>query len=328
MNAKVRHLTSLLAIVSLLVTAITLAPVLAQTDTTPLSLTEVVSEARVGSYVAQVRTDSLHTQDVFELRRDGEVVFRIDDYLRVKLGGPVEGRGLVLKPGTDVSGDGVPDLVVHGWSGGAHCCFTAWVLSLGNDFRVLAKVGGANTDPVFFNADQDSAIEVEVIDWAFQDWPGSFAGSPSTRVVLDWTGNRLEPSPDLTGFPRPDEASLKEEAAELRGDPGWLLDYPRHPYKAVFSRVLDLLYAGYNLPAWEFLERSWGGDPIDKVSLVSEFGRRLERSQYFSRLEQARERLSGRSPGKNGDDVQVPQGWVCCERSPLPGLQECGFHQT
>ena len=35
----------------------------------------------------------------------------------------------LVKPGKDITGDGVPDLVVSEWSGGAHCCFVYNVFS-------------------------------------------------------------------------------------------------------------------------------------------------------------------------------------------------------
>jgi hypothetical protein len=255
-----------------------------------LPLTELVSEARVGMYVAEVRTDSLQMQEVCEVSKDGQEVFRVDDYHRIKLGIPFGGGGLVLEPGSDVNGDGIPDLVINGWSGGAHCCFTSWILSLGDDFRIMAEVTGGDSEPVFRDADGDPAIEVEVVDWAFAYWPGSFAGSPATRVVLDWTEGGLEPSPDLTSIPMPGQAALSEEAAKLRSDPSWQEDILYRPYKAVFSRVLDLLYGGYEDLAWKFLEDSWGGDPVSQIRLVSEFGRRLQRSLYFGKLEAIRAR--------------------------------------
>jgi hypothetical protein len=253
-----------------------------------LPLSHNVRQTSVGPYTILVRSDSIGTEDVCEVRRDGEAIFVIDDYIRISIDKPLQEDGPVLTPGTDVSGDGIPDAVVYGWSGGAHCCFTSWILSLGDEFRILAEVHGGHSEAIVEDMDEDDALEVVVRDWSFAYFPYSFGGSPAPIVVLDWAGSRLEPSPVLTGFPRPDEQELAAEALSLRQSSRWEGDEAGRPYSEVFGRVLDLLYAGYEDLAWSYLEQAWGGDPATKIRLVAALGRRLEQSPYYSRLERAR----------------------------------------
>ena len=43
--------------------------------------------------------------------------------------------------GTDVNGDGLPDVVVSAWSGGAHCCYSSGVYSVGEDGEACPCIG-------------------------------------------------------------------------------------------------------------------------------------------------------------------------------------------
>ncbi|HEV2332002.1 MAG TPA: hypothetical protein VGV16_02480, partial [Gammaproteobacteria bacterium] len=40
-----------------------------------------------------------------------------------------------LKVGDDLTGAGLPDLLLSEWSGGAHCCYTFHLFQLGTEFR-------------------------------------------------------------------------------------------------------------------------------------------------------------------------------------------------
>jgi hypothetical protein len=100
--------------------------------------TEVVTEPIVNGYVAPVLSDSTGAFDVLEINRSGGTLLRRDDYLRFSIGESLDRAQRFIEPGRDVSGDRVADIVVRGWSGGAHCCFTAWVYSLGDTLKLLA----------------------------------------------------------------------------------------------------------------------------------------------------------------------------------------------
>ncbi len=249
----------------------------------------VQGDTHIGPYLVQVTADSIDAHDVLVVRAGGRSLFRIDNFLRLRLSGPVQDPRVSISPGTDISGDGIPDLVVFGWSGGAHCCFVAWVLSLGEEFRVLAEVTGGDVEPIFRQMDDDTALEVQVVDGAFAYWPRSFGGSPSVRVALDWAGDRLHPSVELTATLQPTAAEVISDADRIRTDPGWQTQM--EPYDAVFSRALELLYSGHEDLAASFIDSAWGGTRSGEVQLVMEFGQRLERSIYHGRLENARREM-------------------------------------
>ncbi len=235
----------------------------------------------IGPYHAVIDTSAAGT-DVFHLYRSGELVRRIDDFIRLWMDPPP------LAPGTDVNADGVPDLVLTGWSGGAHCCFVTWVFSLGEECEVLAEIAGEHTEAAIRQADDDPALEFVVRDWALAYWPFDFAGSSSVEVVLDWQGGALQPSAPLTAAAVKLPADLDAQARQYAADPSWT-GKAYDPICGLFATAQRLVYAGKADRAASFIADAWGGDRASLARLTMEFGRRLAGSRYLAAIERQRE---------------------------------------
>lgn len=238
----------------------------------------------IGEYRAILESSD---SDVFRLYKSGVLVRQIDDFARLGLGETLEQGSEPLVPGSDVNADGIPDLVVFGWSGGAHCCFVAWVFSLGDEFAILAEIVGEHTEVRVTQADDDPALEFAVRDWTCAYWPSGFAGSPSVEVVLDWRGTELAPSAVLTEAvlpPTPDLAALARRYAE---DPSWN-DKAYDPVSGIFATALALAYRGDLSTAATFIADAWGGDRASMTRMTVEFGWRLGRSRYLGAILQER----------------------------------------
>ncbi len=72
--------------------------------------------------------------------------------------------------GTDVNGDRFPDLVVSAWSGGAHCCYSNGVYSVGEDVKPVLVLETGNCGPgEFEDLDGDGTKEFIICDdqWAY-----------------------------------------------------------------------------------------------------------------------------------------------------------------
>lgn len=233
-------------------------------------------DVSIGSYHAVIDTSAVGT-DVFRLYRSDELVRQEDGLVRL----------WIPAPGTDVNADGVPDLVLSGWSGGAHCCFVTWVFSLGEEFEVLAELGGEHVEAEIRQADDDPALEFAVRDWALAYWPFDFAGSPSVEVILDWQGGALQPSAPLTAAAIELPADLDALARRYAADPSWS-DKAYDPICGLFATALNLVYAGQAERAAMFIADAWGGDRARLVRLAMEFGRRLEGSRYLGEIERQR----------------------------------------
>ena len=97
---------------------------------------------------------------------------------------------LVLS-GQDVNGDGTPDIVLEGYSGGAHCCWTYYVVSLGAQPQLLAKF--ENERGAAFRINQSTGrMEIETLDGNFDYFDElCHACSPFPDVYMRLDGKKL-----------------------------------------------------------------------------------------------------------------------------------------
>ena len=117
--------------------------------------------------------------------------------------------------GTDVNGDGFADLVVSAWSGGAHCCYSSGIYSVGETVRPILVLETGNCGPgELEDLDGNGTREFITCDdqWAYTYC--SFADSPLPRVIYSYDSTRGMYVLDTPRF----AASYREQLAE------WLED--------------------------------------------------------------------------------------------------------
>jgi hypothetical protein len=91
--------------------------------------------------------------------------------------------------GLDFDGDGLPDLLFEGWTGGAHCCFRYWLVTSGAQPKVWEFF---DQDP--FVVRQKAAQRVaafEAWDGAFDYFESSYVASPLPKFVFNVAGNAV-----------------------------------------------------------------------------------------------------------------------------------------
>ncbi|MDJ0944262.1 MAG: hypothetical protein QNJ30_12390 [Kiloniellales bacterium] len=215
--------------------------------------------SQVGAYRFELCAAAEGPGQRLRLLRDGTEVFATEDR-RIEVAPALLAAGGgrdPLPPGWDVTGDGQPDAVVYGDSGGAHCCIQVYVLRLGPDFAVLNRLDAGKHLPLFRQADGDPALEIELRDNIFAYWRAPFARSPAPRVVLDFRDGRYQAAPELMRQPALGEARLQRRAQALRRGEGWDRD-PRYPLDSgLWTVMLELVYGGNLTQAERFLELAW-----------------------------------------------------------------------
>jgi hypothetical protein len=124
----------------------------------------------------------------------------------------------------DLSDDGVLDVVLRAWSGGAHGGFAYYVYSAGQRPRCLLSYYKKYADddphnwPGFQPRDLNGAGRKEVISWydgfaywnEVWDWSASYGGSARVPIVLGFQSGRLV---DVTSEYRP---WLRRKAAQAK----------------------------------------------------------------------------------------------------------------
>jgi len=98
-------------------------------------------ERRVGDYLLRVIHDTTSDERVFDLKLRGRRAWAVRA-ATIRL----------LRIGRDITGDGVPDVVVEQFSGGMHCCTQSTVLSLGSAVHDYGTINGADGEVEFEDA--------------------------------------------------------------------------------------------------------------------------------------------------------------------------------
>ena len=126
--------------------------------------------------------------------------------------------------GTDVNGDRFPDLVVSAWSGGAHCCYSTAVYSVGEDVKPVLVLETGNCGPgEFQDLDGNGTREFITCDdrWAYIYC--SFADSPFPKVIYSYDPSRgmyVVDTPRFASHYRDQLATALDEAQNWMSESG------------------------------------------------------------------------------------------------------------
>ena len=199
--------------------------------------------------------------EVFSLQ--GGMAFHADD----------AGIQLLQPASTDLNGDGVPDLVLEGYSGGAHCCWTYWIVSLGPKPGLLASF--KNQSPIALVPGNEGKTDIQTRDGAFDYFDClSHAESPVPTVFLRLEGRRLRDvgMEHLPAYEKQirdareylSSARLNQVRAAENMDE-MCSGEPRAAMPAVLTIVLAYLYGGQEQQAWKALDAMWPKFDIQRV---------------------------------------------------------------
>ena len=168
---------------------------------------------------------------------------------------PWEPRSVRYAAGDDLTGDGVPSLLIEGYSLGAHCCFTYHLLALGETLDVVWAAETRDSGIMLVDLKGDGERQVLLADMTFAYAFCSFADSPAPTVVL--RVGREGVSVANAAYREAYDRTLIPALAGALEDHG---DRPEVHRCRVAQLVLQLLYAGYGDAAERALERLYLGD--------------------------------------------------------------------
>ena len=172
--------------------------------------------------------------------------------------------------GVDVNGDGIPDVVLEAYSGGAHCCWTYYFLSLGSQPGLITKFEN-NRDASFLEDEKTRRIYLEIPDGAFDYFDEvCHACSPFPLVYLrldgtNWVDVSREYVQDYDEIIQDSQKSLTAEKRQrlraLKEKPSDARPIERARYHAL-TIVFAYLYSGREGQAHQALRELW--PPFDQ----------------------------------------------------------------
>src|SRR5271165_319420 len=179
--------------------------------------------------------------------------------------------------GTDLNGDGKPEIVLSGYSGGLHCCYAYEIISLDSTPKVLHTF--SNPVPIQFEKQADGTVLIRASDGVFDYFMVPHQEAVIPQLVLRPEGNNLvdvsAQYPDL----------YDKEIAQTRSHltPDEIEKFRQSNYhdklftdqfptvRKVLTIVLDYMYSGREEKAWQALDEMWPAADVTRVkSLIIE----------------------------------------------------------
>jgi hypothetical protein len=253
--------------------------------------------AGYGSYIAKTYFDAASASNdaYFEILKGTRTIYRhqaAENSERFVIGTLYKDDpdSKLVAMGRDITGDGVPGLVVSEWSGGANCCLTLHIFEIGTHFRKIADIDAEFGDqgPHFMHLGQLPGLQVQIYDWTFANWHSAFADSPAPKVILQYTDGTYRVSPRLMRTPQVNLKELDARLQKIKSDAQTSHD-SSWPYADVSSRLwgtmLDLIYSGHRRRAWQFLDEVWPQNIGGKEVFRKDFSDQLKKSPYWKSIE-------------------------------------------
>ena len=250
----------------------------------PCTHTQVTESARVRGYVFRAYEDPVgDNPGCVRVFLNGKLVYRLatDEAETYRLGQPPDPINKIpLVPnGSDLTGNGRPDIMVTSWSGGAHCCFTHYIFELEPKLRLIATLNDGDTDFGHFeDLDRNGRyfyVTYEI--WSY--WPGSFAGSVSHKVILKWEKGRFKLDLERMRYPAPTPEQWKNALKDVDD----VVD-DRPSLGVLWDTVLDLIYTGHSDLAWRFVREVNPNALKGNNPSLEDFCSMLKNSEYWPEL--------------------------------------------
>ncbi len=186
--------------------------------------------------------------------------------------------------GDDITGDGVPNLILESYTGGAHCCFALWLFEAGSQLRLIDTFGGGDYPVRFRQLDGKPGMEMIQFENAFAYWYVGFTFAPVPQVYFRWHDGDYVPAPDLMRQGTPDQNYLRRIAERFRNHEQWQKKWTddRIPVPTAFLGVLlDLTYSGNLEVANELLAMTWPAELEGRDAFRYEFFCQLQRADFW-----------------------------------------------
>jgi hypothetical protein len=216
--------------------------------------------SKIGSYEVRIAADAKSPSDqpvcrAFLTERGGKETLLLEDAM----------VSIHQGSGKDLFADGNPSLVLEGFSGGAHCCYTYRIVSLSEPPIVLPPI--QNETPFYFFKD-DSSGEFRILtsDGAFDYFDGlCHACTPFPHVVLQVDRNGLHNvSPQFVEQYDSEIAFARAKIAQ--GKAGKFVESDFKDARAVALEIaFSYLYSGRESEAWQSLNELWPANDRSRI---------------------------------------------------------------
>ncbi|MBU4603185.1 PEGA domain-containing protein [bacterium] len=255
-----------------------------------ITITEgiLTDEQFFGEYTYRCYTGPPFRENVFQIYKGEDLVYQSDIGYAYWL----NKEKVLFQPGDDITGDGIPNLVVM-HSGGGNSSFnqSCYVFSLGEQFRLIQGLPRGE----FVDINQDGKLDCIAYQSGFTFWHACHAGSPLPKIVYEYCDNEYLLAPALMYQPLPNEGEMNRMVEEVisycaRAKKEKWQDNSCWRYQdvyldsSVWRYMLDLMYAGHPDAAYAFLDKVWPEGEKGKSHFIYDFEKQLNRYTIWPAL--------------------------------------------
>lgn len=176
----------------------------------------------------------------------------------------------------DLDGDGVPEHFVGTWSGGNGCCRSLFIVNLASAERPIVEVQGELAGVGCEDVDGDGVNEITLYDWAF-GWGLSPSGAPEPPLIILTLRDGVL-CPDVVAMRRPPRSSDELDSMVELTESG---EIQRESKRLLEFQLIGLIYSGNEKLSWEWFDRTWPGQSIEKAEFRRWFLEQLEQSKWW-----------------------------------------------
>ena len=188
----------------------------------------------------------------------------------------------LIRSTPDMTGNGVPDVWIEYYSGGAHCCTTEYFYDLGPTVELAETIDTQHAGMSAIAKNPKGGLRFITAENNFAYWNACYACSPMPRVILEFDKGKLVTRFDLMKKPAQPMAKLRTMANKSRAKIG-LEPYVNdgEMFSEVFwAPMLDLIYTGHEKLAWQYFEMVWPAKKQGKALFRKNFEEVLATGYY------------------------------------------------
>lgn len=182
----------------------------------------------------------------------------------------------------DITGNGIPELILSGYSGGAHCCSHEYIIELSNPISVLLDLNTGNYGIEYKDLNNDGIMELVTYEDTFSYWHTSFNASPSPKVVLSLQNGKYKADSKYMRQIAPTSKEIKDMASSIVDWSG-----AQGP-EVAWKYAIDLIYSGNIASAKKYVDFAWrpdnAGDFGTKEEFWKELNSQIKESAYYNDL--------------------------------------------
>jgi hypothetical protein len=200
----------------------------------------------------------------------------------------------------DINKDGKNEIMIHEYTGGAHCCNLYTIYSLDSAAMAIFDFNAEHTGLYILDIDNDSLFELISGDCSFAYWQTSYAESPRPGLIWRWDNGKYR----LANFHYSDYLLEEQKSEDGIRELAYLKeaintakynikeykynwDYTEFPPAKLWGIMLDYIYAGKSNVADSIFNALWPPEIAGKEEFYKDFRGALEHGPYWKELQES-----------------------------------------